>query len=241
MNIIWAICRRDVLAAFTTPLAWLVLACWALLTNGMFVFTLYRVHGTAGAEQPLFVDSLNLGVFFLSLLAPAITMASFAAERTQGTMQLLMTVPIREYHLVLGKFLAALLILLSLVLATVVQPVVLVFVSQVNGPHLCAGYLGLLLTCILFAGLGVWISLLVDSPVAAYVLTFAAIAILLLVGVAGQDSWLRALSDAIGLNQRAGPFFHGEIRLGNILYFLAGAAGCLLMAHSALCARRING
>jgi ABC-2 type transport system permease protein len=241
MAIIWSICRRDLVAAFTTPLAWLVLACWTLLTNAMFTWTLYRVHGTAGSDLPLFVDSLNLGVFFLSLLAPALTMTSFASERAQGTMQLLLTVPIREYQLVLGKFAAAFLVLGALVAATLIQPAVLVFISQVNGPHLAAGYLGLLLECSLFAALGVWISLLVDSPVAAYVLTFGAIAVLLLVGIAGQDTALRALGDAVGLGSRAGPFFRGEVRLGGVAYFLAGTAACLVLAHGALCARRIHG
>src|SRR5450432_2174440 len=118
MDVIWSICRRDAIAAFTTPLAWLLLASWTMLTNGMFVYTLYSVHGKASSGQPLFVDALELGVFFLSLLAPAVTMTSFAAERVQGTMQLLLTAPIREHQLVLGKFLASFLVLASLVAAT---------------------------------------------------------------------------------------------------------------------------
>lgn len=241
MPVIWAICRRDLVAAFTTPLAWLVLACWTLLVDGMFVYTLYRVHGTPGSDQPLFVDALHLGVFFLALLAPAITMASFAAERAQGTMQLLLTAPIREHQLVAGKFLASFLVLAALVAATLVQPLVLVFISQVDLPHLLAGYLGLLLECALFAALGNWISLLVDSPVAAYVLSFAAIAVLMLVGLAGPDSWLHGVGSALGLGERAGPFFRGEVRLGGIAYFACGATACLVLAHSALCARRIHG
>jgi ABC-2 type transport system permease protein len=241
MNIVWAICRRDLVAAFTTPLAWLVLACWTLLTNGMFARTLDVVHGTSGAELPLFVDAMHLGVFFLALLAPAVTMASFAAERVQGTMQLLLTVPIREHQLVLGKFLAAFLVLAALVAATLVQPLILLVISQVSVPHLLAGYLGLLLECVLFAALGVWISLLVDSPIAAYVLTFGAIAVLILVGIAARDSWLHGAGEAIGLGERLAPFLAGEVRLGAVAYFLAGGAGCLVLAHSALLARRING
>ena len=241
MSVIWAICRRDLVAAFTTPLAWLVLACWTLLTNGMFTRTLDVVHGTTGAELPLFVDAMHLGVFFLALLAPAITMASFAAERVQGTMQLLLTVPIREHQLVLGKFLAAFLVLAALVAATLIQPLILIVISQVNVPHLLAGYLGLLLECVLFAALGVWISLLVDSPIAAYVLTFGAIAVLILVGIAARDSWLHGAGEAIGLGERLSPFLAGEVRLGAVVYFLASGAGCLVLAHSALLARRING
>jgi ABC-2 type transport system permease protein len=241
MEVIWSICRRDLIAAFTTPLAWLLLACWTMLTNGMFVYTLYGVHGTAGAPVPLFVDALELGVFFLCLLAPAVTMTSFAAERVQGTMQLLLTAPIREHQLVIGKFLASFLVLCSLVAATLIQPLVLVFISQVHYGHLVSGYLGLVLECAFFAALGNWISLLVDSPVAAYVLSFGAITVLLLIGLAGQDSVVHSISDALGLGSRVGAFFRGEIRLGNVAYFVCGTAACLVLAHGALCARRIHG
>ncbi len=242
MSPIWSIARRDLLAAFTSPLAWLVLACWSFVTNGWFVFlVLYRVHGTPGAEHPLFVDTLAVGVMLLTLLAPALTMNSFASERSQGTMQLLLTVPVREIHLILGKFLAAWLILGALVAATLAQVGVLLVVSAVQAPHLVAGYLGLLLTCAFFAALGVWISILVDSVVAAYVLTFGAIAVLLLVSAVGHAGVLGWINQAFSLMDRARPFFSGEIRVAGITWFLAGTAAFLTLAHAALCARRIHG
>jgi ABC-2 type transport system permease protein len=237
----WSIARRDVIAAFTTPLAWLVLACWTFITNVRLALTLGEVHGTTGSDLPLFVGSLHWGLLSLTLLAPAITMTSFAQERTQGTMQLLLTVPIREHHLVLGKFLAAFIVLGALLAATLVQPLILLFVSAVEWPHLVAGYAGLVLVCALFAALGVWISLLVDSPIAAYVLTFGAIAVLVLVGLPERDSWLHPLGQAIGLGPRLDPFLAGEVRLGNTAYLLAVTGGLLVMAHSAILAKRIHG
>jgi ABC-2 type transport system permease protein len=237
----WSIARRDIVAAFTSPMAWLVLGCWSLLTNALFMRTVDAVHGTPGADQPLFVESLNLSVLFLALLAPAITMNSFAQERQQGTMQLLLTVPIREHHLILGKFFAAAVVLGSLLIATAFQPLSLLMISALDGPQLAAGYLGLCLQLGFLAALGVWISLLVDSPIASYVITFAAIAVLLLVGIAARDSWLFPVGQAIGMMSRLDPFFRGEVRLGNILYFVTATACCLIMAHSALLARRMHG
>jgi ABC-2 type transport system permease protein len=241
LNIVWSICRRDLLQAFTTPLAWLVLACWCLLTNGVFVLRLYQVHGTPGSESPLFVNALSAGVFFLTLLAPALSMTSFSGERVQGTMQLLLTVPIREWQLVLGKFLGVFGVLAALVAATALHPLVLAFISEVHLPHLLAGYLGLLLTCAFFAGVGVWISLLVDTPMAAYVITFAVLAVLILLGFLEQNPVFGPLGQAIGLTPRVSPFFSGEIRLGNVLYLGAMTSACLVLAHASLCARRIHG
>lgn len=237
----WPICRRDLVQAFTTPLAWLVLACWTMLSNGLFVRTLHQVQGTSGSDAPLFVNAMALGVGILTLLAPAITMTAFSGERQQGTMQLLMTVARREHELVLGKFLAAWITLLSLVAATLIQPLVLMFVSQVNIPHLLSGYAGLVLICGFFAALGVWISLIVDTPIAAYVITFAVVGILFLIGLGGEDGPLGLIAGKIGLGPRVGPFFRGEIRLGNVVYFCGATAACLILAHGSLRARRIHG
>ncbi len=168
-------------------------------------------------------------------------MGTFSGERTGGTLQLLLTVPLREWDLVLGKFLGVAILLGALVLATLVQVVVLAFISAVHVPHLVAGYLGLLLVAAFMAALGTWISLLVDTPVAAYVITFAALAVLLLLGVLAGDGPLGTLGSALGLTARAAPFFAGEIRLGNTAYFLGGTAAFLILTHGALRARRLHG
>lgn len=241
MHAVWAICRRDLLAAFTSPLMWLVLAAWTALVDLVFWNDLANVHGTAGSEVPLFVGAMGSGIFFLTLLAPAITMNSFAAERVHGTMQLLLTVPVREGQLVAGKFLAAFACLAALVAATLPQPLALWFISSVPLPQLAAGYLGLLLACALFAAIGVWISLLVDSPVSAYVITFGVIAVLMIVGWIGEEGIAGTLAESVGLARRAGGFFRGEIRLGDVVYFLGGAGACLALAHGVLRARRIHG
>lgn len=237
-----AIARRDLVAAFTTPLAWLVIATWALVTNGIFVvFALHPYHGSAGADQPLYVITLSGGVWVLLFLAPAVTMNSFASERAQGTMQLLLTVPVREAHLVLGKFVAAFALLATLVLTTLAQVGTLYVVSQVHMPHLLAAYGGYLLLCALLAALGVWISLLVDSPVTAYVMTFGGIFVLLLLTFTEQYPVLKPVHAALAMLPRAQRFLSGEVRLADVAWFVAATATFLLLSHAALCARRIHG
>ncbi len=241
MRAVWAICRRDVRAAFSSPLMWLVLAAWLTLIDLVFWLGIDEIYGRSTAGVPLFVNAQLVGFHVLALLAPALTMNSFALERTQGTMQLLMTVPIREHQLVVGKYLAALACLSALVAATLVQPLVLAFISHVPLPQLACGTLGLVLTCSLFAALGVWISLLVDSAVSAYVITFAAIAVLFILGWGDPAGPLGGVSHALGMSTRAGPFLSGELRLGGVMYFLCGTGLFLAAAHNALLARRVHG
>jgi ABC-2 type transport system permease protein len=241
MAVIWAIVRRDLVGAFATPLAWLVLALWLFVVDGIFGITLHDVYGTPGSGQPLFVDALWGGRLCLVVIAPAITMGSFALERTQGTMQLLLTVPVREHQLVIGKFLASLAILAAMIAASLVQPGVLYFVSEVPGPQLAAGYLGLCLSAAFYAAFGVWVSLLVDSAMAAWVITAAGLVVMMLVGLIGQEGAPGAVANFLGLANRSEAFFRGEVGLGDVAFFMAGTAVWLVLAHSVLRARRIHG
>jgi ABC-2 type transport system permease protein len=245
MDRIWAVARRELISFYTTPLAWLVLAAWTLITNlGFWLYTL-QIYET-GAGTPLYVVSMWIGALALIFLAPALTMNSFAAERVQGTEQLLLTVPITERHLVLGKFVAVLGMFASLLITTLSQPIILYFLSDNGGSQLFAAYLGFILLIVLLGSLGLWISMLVDSPVAAYVLTFGAIVVLYLVGVYAQltpvpEGWFFHVSDNIGIGTRLGRMLSGDLRSGDVGYFIGGSTIFLLLSHSALMTRRIHG
>lgn len=244
MDAIWAICRRDLIHHFTTPLAWLVLAVWTFITNFVFWYVLDQAHADGTWGQPIYLTALNVGALILMLLAPALTMNSFAAERGQGTMQLLFTVPITELQLLLGKFLSAAIMLLALIAATLVQILVLSLVSETGGIQTASAYLGMALCALLFASLGTWISLLVDSPVAAYVLTMGAIGVLFLFGALDSPQSppaVAAIGRVMGLQTHLAHFRTGELRLADAVWFLALTGICLTLAHSALCARRIHG
>lgn len=244
MQAIWAICRRDLIHHFTTPLAWLVLAVWTGITNGVFWWVLAEAQQQGIWGSPIYLSAMYAGSLALILLAPAITMTTFSSERVQGTMQLLLTVPVTDLQMLLGKFLASALMLLALLAATLVQPVVLYFVSEIDAPQLFAGYLGMALCCLMLAALGSWISLLVDSPVAAYVLTMGAIAVLFLVGVMDDPAIapaLAAIGRTLGIGPHLATFRAGDLRIADVGWFIGLTVAWLTMGHSALAARRIHG
>lgn len=249
MSIIWAIARRELYGGFTTPMAWLVLAIWTLLLNGYFYFTIASVAesqamGGAPSIVPLYLWTLYLGIYLLVLFAPALTMNSFATERTQGTMQLLLTVPITEWQLVLGKFIGVTAMLLSLIAATIPLPILLLVISDIHLPQVLSGYVGLGLACALLGALGLWISLLVDTNLAAYVITFGAIFVLMATAAMGSfyhDGVLAAVGDFLAVPARTFPFLQGDVRLGNVVYFLAGTGVFLVLAQTTLATRRMHG
>lgn len=242
MGATWAICRRDLISFFTTPLAWLVLFAWTMLTNMIFHFASLEPATQFASNAPLSVTTLQMGSFLLILLAPALSMNSFANERNQGTMQLLLTVPIREIHLVLGKFAAVFVMLCCLVGTTLAQVLVLYFISDVGTWQTLSGYIGLVLLCGMLAALGTWISLLVESPVAAYVITFGVIAILHLFGFLAQtDGTLALVGNAIGIGPRYEGFVLGHVQAGDVMYFVAATAIFLACEHVSICSKRIQG
>ncbi len=239
MSAWYHIARRDIRAAAGASLLWLLLAAWLGVIHGSFALTLLEVHGRSGAAAtPLYVDALWWGGLVLALFAPALTMNAWAAERAQGTWQLLMTVAVRERDLVLGKFLAAFGLMLVLLAATVCLPATLAVISEVAIPHALACYLGLILLAAFLAALGTWIGLMVEGPVAAYILTFGVIAVLWLAGIGGSDGPLGPIAAAVGLGGRIGPFLAGRIALADLTWFLAAPAIFLLLAHGAIVAQR---
>ncbi|MBN8525274.1 MAG: ABC transporter permease, partial [Planctomycetes bacterium] len=236
------IARRDIRAAASAPLLWLILAAWLGVVHGAFALTLLEVHGRSGAAAtPLYVDALWWGGLVLALFAPALTMNAWAAERSQGSWQLLMTVPQRELDLVLGKFLAAFGLMLVLIAATLGMPAVLAVVSDVSPPHALACYAGLVLLAAFLAALGTWIGLMVEGPVAAYILTFGVIAVLWLAGVGGDGGPLGPVAAAIGLGGRISSFLAGRIALADAAWLLAGAGLFILLAQGAIVALRQSG
>lgn len=243
MNSGWYhLARRDIRSAASAPLLWLILAAWLGVVHGAFALTLLEVHGRSGAAAtPLYVDALWWGGLVLALFAPALTMNAWAAERAQGTWQLLMTVPLRERDLVIGKFLAAFGLMLVLLTATLGLPATLAVVSEVSAPHALACYAGLVLLAAFLAALGTWIGLMVEGPVAAYVVTFGVIAVLWLAGIGGADGPLGTVASAIGLGSRIGPFLSGRIALADVAWFAASCGIFLLLAHGAIVAQRQSG
>ena len=95
----WAIARRDLLAAFTTPLAWLIVAAWCLIVGTLSVIVVEDARNIPLGSPPV---AVILDAIWCCLLAPALSMTSFSNERQHGTMILLACWGAGDY---LGKFL----------------------------------------------------------------------------------------------------------------------------------------
>jgi ABC-2 type transport system permease protein len=168
--------RREFSAYFLSPIAYVVLTFFLILTGIFFFFTVDQLT-TDGPEGIRFPMQMMFGsVFFwlVFLFIPAfLTMRLFAEERSTGTLEVLMTAPLHDWQVVLCKYLAAFTFYLLMWVPTLVYLPPILLASEVNALPVLSSYLGVVLVGAMFLALGLFVSNLVRSQIVAAVITLA--------------------------------------------------------------------
>lgn len=167
-----ALLGKELRALFTAPIAYVVITVFLLLMGYTFTAWLF-VSQTASL-----VRVLHQAAVLLLLFVPVLTMRSFAEERQHGTLALLLSTPASEVAIVGAKFLACLVVVLTMLGLTLVYPLVLQIFGQPDWGVVYSGYLGLSLLAAALVALGLWISALTTHQLVAAVVTLG-IALLL--------------------------------------------------------------
>ena len=166
MRNVAAIFRREFASYFDSPLAYLVIPAFLVLVGGFSLFFQDVFDAGIASMRTVFFWS---AVFFL-LLIPAVTMRLFAEEKRTGSLELLVTMPIRESELVLGKYLAALSLMTVALALTITYPITLSRYGDLDWGPVAGGYLGLFLLGASFAAIGTAASSLTKNQVVAFLL-----------------------------------------------------------------------
>lgn len=217
MRNVWYICRREVRAYFSSPLAYAVLAVFMLLTG--YFFSLMALGGPYAEMRSVFA---NMAVLLL-FIVPAFTMRLWPDERRQGTDELLLTSPVNVSEVVLGKFFAALALFAVMLLLSGIYPAILERFGNPDWLPILTGYLGMLLLGAAFIAMGLFAATLTDSAVVA---SLAGFGLLLVSWVIGwmADSFrgtagtvLRKLS----MIEHLGDFQRGVLDVQHIVFYLS--------------------
>lgn len=184
---------------------------------------LSRLNATDFIITPLLS---NLTVFFIFLL-PISTMRLFAEEKRAKTLQLLMTVPVRPVEIVLGKYLAALTLMLMMLGMTMLFPVILTFygqtpgVSPIDWQTVLSGYLGLALMGAACVGIGLFASSVTESQIVAVIISFAALLMLYVIGMAarGQEGYWESILIYLSMTHHLESFVRGTLRSVDLVYY----------------------
>jgi gliding motility-associated transport system permease protein len=231
------IARREMRAYFNSPVAYIVVTVFLVLAGYLF-FTQALLGGQA-EMRPLFDISPLLFVFF----APAITMRLLAEERRVGTFQLLITLPLRDRDVVIGKFLGALGLLATAIALTLFYPLTLSRLGDLDGGAVIGGYLGLLLMGAAYLGIGLMASAWTRNQIVAFIVAFAICFALFLMGRLGQlvPPALAPVIEYLSLTTHFENIARGVIDTRDVLYYASLIGACLFVAVQSLASRQWRG
>jgi ABC-2 type transport system permease protein len=232
------IAKREFRSYFDSPLAYVVI-CLSFLVLGAFFFL---VGGGFWQVDRATVSRLfELAPYGLAfLVVPVVTMRLVAEERRSGTLEMLITLPVRDSDVILGKYLGALGMLLVLVLATAIYPLAMFKWPWNLGPldtgPVFAGYFGLILFSAATVAIGLLISSLTESQAIAFFLTVFVLLALWLLGrvatfVGGAPG---NVLNFMAFDTRLAGFWRGLIDTRDVVFFLTVTALCLVVAFRAL-------
>jgi ABC-2 type transport system permease protein len=168
----WAICKKEWTHYFGSLVGYLIISFY-LIVNGLFLFVLpsYNIFDFGYASLQVYFD---FAPWFLLLLVPAITMRSFADEQKQGTYELLKTLPISAYQLLVGKFFGAFLIVAIAIAPTLLYAIALDQLSATGGLDWGAtigAYIGLFLLAAVYTAIGIFTSSITKHALVALLLS----------------------------------------------------------------------
>ena len=233
------IAKREFRSYFDSPLAYVVM-CLSFLALGFAFFT-YR-GGFFQTDRTTIQKVFEFTPWGLSLLViPVVTMRLVAEERRSGTLEMLITLPVRDSDVIGGKYLGALGLVLVLVAGTLLYPLAMFKAPWHLGPldtgPVLSGYFGLLLFSAAGVALGLLISCFVESQAVAFFLTFAVLGTLWflddLAEVSGQGAFGNVLR-YVSFQTRLAGFWRGLIDSRDVIYFLSVTAVALVVSFRAL-------
>jgi len=247
MRNIWIIAKREYDHYFISPIAYVVAFLILLTTGIIFAISIYYFIQNAlqSFGQVPDISSITGAFGFLLVLSiPAITMRSLADEARMGTLELLLTAPVRDYELVVGKWLGGFLFLLTIVAVTLIYPIILngLVSPGIDQQLVMSSYLGVILVAASFLALGVGISAIFTNQVAAFFVTLSTFVFFWwLIGFPGQVLQGTASQVFQYLDMKThfyNAFNQGSIYLTDIVYFVSLIALGLFIGTTAIETRR---
>jgi gliding motility-associated transport system permease protein len=236
---ILVIAKRELQSYFVSPIAYVAIAVYLIICG--FIFALDMNAMAQYGISPTLQNQFSTMIFLLLLFAPALTMRLLAEEQRMGTLELLLTSPVLDWEVVLGKFLASLgVLLLTIVIAFAYGLMLLAYGNADPGP-MAAGYLGLLLSGGALLSIGVLASAMTQNQVVAAVIAIVVNLILWIISAGSQMLSNLTATQALtqlGFFEHTTNFWRGIIDTNDIVYFISLMALALFLATRILETRR---
>ncbi|MEZ4372550.1 MAG: ABC transporter permease [Polyangiaceae bacterium] len=239
MSPLVTIARREFRSYWDSPLAYVVI-CLGFLALGVVFFTNVMDQSFWQVDRATLQSMFEFTPLGLIFLVPVITMRLMAEERRSGTLEMLITLPVKDSDVVMGKYLGALGLVLVLVVATLIYPIAMFKwpwdLGSIDMNPVWSAYLGLILYSAATVSIGLLVSSLTESQAVAFFLTLAVLLALWILGV-GAEHTQGTLSDVLAYastRSRLEGFVKGLIDTRDIVFFVSITVLCLVFSFRAL-------
>jgi ABC-2 type transport system permease protein len=238
-----AIVGREWRAYFLSPLAYVILAAF-LLMNGLIFYAIVAFMNTPGAPKGQALPYLFTNTYFWIFnlfVVPIIAMRLFAEERKSGTIEILLTSPVSEGMVVLGKFTGALGFFLTLWAPTLAYVFLLRSQTSIDLGPVAASYLAVALYGAYFLSIGTFASTLTKNQIVAAILSFGMLIPIFSAGLLeslGSDPSKRDLFSYLNLWDHMDDFSRGIVDTRHLVYYLSATAFFLFLATVSLAVKK---
>jgi ABC-2 type transport system permease protein len=254
MRNVLAIAGKELRSYFASPIGYVLVGFFALLF-GWFFYTLVsffeqqsmRMMGGPGGSlnvNQMLISPLLLNTTVIMLLVfPLITMRTYAEEKRSGTIELLLTSPITDWQIIVGKFLGALALYGAMLAVTLVHMSVLYMFGNPEWKPIATGYLGLLLLGGSFLSLGLFISSLTRNQIVAGMITFSVFLLLWVINWVSTfvGPTAQSLLSYLSITEHFDDFAKGIIDTKHIVYYLSFIAMGLFLTLKSVDSERWRG
>ncbi len=231
MRNIWTIAKREYKLLFISPIAYVVAFMIFLILGILFYlsisFAFQQQFSGQGGYTPDITAILSPLITILLFTTPAITMRTLAEEQRMGTLELLLTAPVRDWELVAGKWLGTFLFYITIMAVTWIYPIFMNLMVKpgIDQGLMVSGYLGLFLVMASFVAIGIMVSSFFSNQIAAFFGTLAVLLVLWLIGAPVQQATGGTGADILSYldmqNHYYNTFLTGIVQLKDVVYFLS--------------------
>ena len=219
MTNITAIFKKEFRSYFNSPIAYIFITFFLGISAWLFFRSFFF------ANQAEMRGFFGLMPWIFLFFIPAVTMKLWAEEKKLGTVEILMTLPIQDYEVVIGKFLASLALLIVTVLLSLVLPLSVMYLGDPDGGALITGYLGLLLMGAAYISIGLFTSTLTENQIIAFIFGITVCFVLLIIGedivLFNAPNWLYPIFSYLGLGAHYSSILRGVLDSRDIIYYLS--------------------
>ncbi len=238
MNRVHSMALREFRAFFTSPIAYVFLAAFV----GASFFTFFNINAFFARGQADLRGLFGSVPFLFLLLVPALTMRLWAEEQKQGTIEILLTLPVKDHELVAGKFLASWYLLGIGLALTLPLPFLVSRMGNLDWGPVIGGYIGALLLGAAYLAIGQFISAMTENQILAFIL---ALFVCMALWGLGTESFTGFFPDrtaavllALGTGSRFKSIARGVIDFRDLLYYASLTAFFLMLSIGALRVKR---